>query len=173
MRFCLAFMLIIFGAVPARAEMIDTAFRDAIALFEAALPQLPAEFQGVDVSTYRDALTLRTFRSAYWGGTISLSVRQVSGDRSCNTFAAFVRLPPQDGQLVLTLCPQFSTPGADLLRRLTILHELVHVVAGPSECQAMAFAAGIEKISTGSFMPVEQYWAANECNASHFSLPDR
>lgn len=173
MRFCLAVLLFAFSALSAQARPADDAFADAIGLFEAALPDLPAEFHGVNVSEYRDALSLRAFTSSHWGGKISVSVREADEGQagSCKTFAAFVRLPPQDGKLVLTLCPQFATPGADALRRLTILHEMVHVVAGPSECRAMAFAAGIEKLATGAFTPVDQYWASNKCDASGLSLP--
>ncbi|KQN78207.1 hypothetical protein ASE94_14535 [Devosia sp. Leaf64] len=173
MRFCLVFFLFVFSALSARAETAQTAFSEAIDLFEAALPNLPAELVGVDIATYRDALTLRQFRSAYWGGSISLGVAEAGegAERSCKDFAAFVRLPPQDGKLVLTLCPQFSTPGADALRRLTIIHEMVHVVAGPDECRAMAFAARVEEAATGTFTPVDRYWAANNCAASAFSLP--
>jgi len=173
MRFCLVLILFVFGSLSARAETAQTAFTEAVDLFEAALPSLPAEVVGVDLSTYRDAITLRQFRSAYWGGTVSLRVAEAgeTSEGSCKNFAAFVRLPPQQGKLVLTLCPQFSTPGADALRRLTIIHEMVHVVAGPDECRAMAFAATIEKAATGTFTPVDRYWAANKCAASAFSLP--
>jgi len=173
MRFCLALLILVIGGLLARAETAQTAFTEAVDLFEAALPSLPAEVMGVDLSTYRDAITLRQFRSAYWGGTISLSVAEagVGAERSCKSFAAFVRLPPVDGKLLLTLCPQFSTPGADALRRLTIIHEMVHVVAGPDECRAMAFAATVEKAATGTFTPVDRYWSANNCAASAFSLP--
>jgi hypothetical protein len=71
----------------------------------------------------------------------------------------------------LTLCPQFSEEGSRELRRLTVLHEMVHVVAGPDECRAMAFAARIEHLATGSFTPVDRYWQANGCDRSGFGLP--
>ena len=152
--------------------MVDTAFSRAIDQFETALPQLPAELFGVDVPAYRDALTLRQFSSSYWGGTISLRVENGSKENaSCARFAAFVRLPPSNGQVSLILCPQFRTEGADALRRLTVLHELVHVVAGPDECRAMAFAAQIEQLAGDRVTNVDRYWQANDCDSSGFSLP--
>lgn len=172
MRFCLVLLVFAFGLLPARADVIDTAFDSAIAQFETARKNLPAELFGVDVSAYRAALTFRNFDSSYWGGTVNLNVETRSeASNSCSRFAAFVRLPPTDGQVSLIFCPQFSTDGADALRRLTILHEMVHVVAGPDECRAMAFAARIEQEATGSFTPVDRYWQANDCASSGFSLP--
>ena len=173
MRFCLTLLLLaLFSVSPARADLTDDAFDLALAQFERARTALPAELFGVDVATYRKALTLREFHSDYWGGTIRLRIENGSETTaSCARFAAFVRLPPTKGQVSLVLCPQFSTPGADALRQLTVLHELVHVVAGPSECRAMAFAARIEKLATGSFTDVARYWQANDCAASGFSLP--
>lgn len=172
MRFCLALLLLVFGLVPARADVVDTAFNRAIAQLEDALPQLPAELFEVDIAAYRGALTFRKFASRYWGGTVSLQVVEANGEEtSCNRFAAFVRLPPQAGSVSLVLCPQFMTEGADALRTLTILHEMVHVVAGPDECRAMAFAARVEYAATGRFTDVQRYWNANSCEGSRFSLP--
>ena len=173
MRFCLTLLLLaLFSVLPARADLTDDAFDLALAQFERARPALPAELFGVDVPAYRKALTLREFHSAYWGGTIRLRIENGrESTASCARFAAFVRLPPNNGTVSLVLCPQFSTPGADALRRLTVLHELVHVVAGPSECRAMAFAAKIEHLASGSFTDVTRYWQANGCENSGFSLP--
>ena len=172
MRFCLVFLFLVLSLAPARADVVDTAFSRAVDQFETALPQLPSELFGVDVSAYRDALTLRQFFSSYWGGTISLRVENGSKDNaSCARFAAFVRLPPSNGHVSLILCPQFRTEGADALRRLTVLHELVHVVAGPDECRAMAFAAQIEQLAGGRVTNVDRYWQANNCDSSGFSLP--
>ena len=172
MRFCLVFLFLALSLASARADVVDTAFSRAVDQFETALPQLPAELFGVDVSAYRDALTLRQFSSSYWGGTISLRVENGSKDNaSCARFAAFVRLPPSNGQVSLILCPQFRTEGADALRRITVLHELVHVVAGPDECRAMAFAAQIEQLAGGRVTNVDRYWQANDCDSSGFSLP--
>jgi hypothetical protein len=172
MRFCLVLLFLAASLIPARADVIDTAFDHAIHQFETALPQLPAELFGVDIAAYRDALTLRSFSSPHWGGTTRLSI--TSGSKttgSCDRYAAFVRLPPENGRVTLTLCPQFLTPGADGLRTLTVLHEIVHVVAGPNECRAMAFAARIEKLATGAFTDVTRYWQANKCEGSAFRLP--
>lgn len=132
--------------------MMDAAFDRAISQFETARQKLPAELFGVDVAAYRAALTFRKFTSSHWGGTITMRVENGSEtNNSCSRYAAFVRLPPSEGEVSLVLCPQFSTDGADALRTLTILHELVHVVAGPNECRAMAFAAHVEQAATGRF----------------------
>ena len=72
----------------------------------------------------------------------------------------------------LVLCPQFFSDGADALRVLTVLHEMVHAVAGPDECQAMAFAARVEHAATGQFTPVDAYWQASGCEGSAYRLPD-
>lgn len=173
MRFCLVLLIFVLSALsPARADATDAAFDRAIAQFETARRDLPAELFGVDVSAYRAALTFREFNSGYWGGTIRLRIENgIEASGSCARFAAFVRLPPSEGQISLVLCPQFWTDGADALRTLTILHELVHVVAGPNECRAMAFAAHVEQAATGTFTDVSSYWRANSCEDSGFSLP--
>lgn len=166
--------LIIFAisTTPARADAVSSAYGDAIAAFEAARGQLPAEVDGVDVRAYGDALRTGRFTSAYWGGEIALEIIE-SGDNSgsCSRFAAYVRLPPQGGVIRLTLCQQFAQEGTPELRRLTLLHELVHVVAGPDECRAMAFAARIERLATGRHTPVDRYWQSNNCQTSGFRLP--
>lgn len=173
MRFCLALIfLALCSLVPARADMIESAFDRAVDQFEKAMPGLPATLFGVEVAAYRDALTLRTFSSPHWGGTTRLAVVSDGGTTgSCQRYAAFVRLPPENGRVTLTLCPQFLSPGADALRTLTVLHEMVHVVAGPNECRAMAFAARIEQSATGAFTDVGRYWQANTCTESGFTLP--
>jgi hypothetical protein len=176
MPICLALLLIALLAGPAMADdraMLDEAFDAAIATFEAARPAL-AEFElGVDVAAYRDALTLQQFQSGHWGGRVTLDpdIRD-SAEGSCSRFAAFVRIPPDNGVVRLVFCPQFFSTGADDLRRLTVLHEMVHVVAGPDECQAMAFAARIEQAATGTFTPVDAYWQASGCAGSGFRLPE-
>lgn len=159
-------------AGPARADPATEAFDAAIAQFEAARPDLGPEVAGVSVAAYRDALTLRRFTSPHWGRELRLVVAMAEEARgACARFAAHVLLPPADDSVTLTLCPQFRTSGTDALRRLTILHELVHVVAGPDECRAMAFAARVEQAASGSFTPVDAYWQANGCASSGFLLP--
>ncbi|UYN99011.1 MAG: hypothetical protein KIT02_13905 [Devosia sp.] len=155
-----------------RADAVTDAFDGAIAAFERARPSLAQPESGVDLSAYRDALTLRRFASNHWGGTVLLAVvNQTTANGECGRFAAFVRMPPDNGSISLVLCPQFSSAGTDGLRVLTILHELVHVVAGPDECRAMAFAARIEQAAFGQFTDVSRYWQANGCAGSRFSLP--
>lgn len=178
MTFRLAAILLAVMACPAFAQdnvLLDRALDDAIDTFEAALPALSATESGVDVAAYRDALTLQLFQSDHWGGkvTVDLSIRETT-EGSCTRFAAFVRIPPENGAVRMVLCPQFFTPGADALRALralTVLHEMVHAVAGPDECRAMAFAARVEMAARGSFTPVDAYWQASNCPASRYSLP--
>jgi hypothetical protein len=127
---------------------------------------------GVDVAAYRDALTLQRFTSELWGGTVTVDlVVRDTPDGSCGRFAAFARIPPENRIARLVLCPQFFSDGADMLRELTVLHEMVHVVAGPDECQAMAFAARIEQVAKGRFTPVDAYWQASGCAGSGYRLP--
>lgn len=162
-------------SAPALAQdraSLDRALDAALATFEQALPGLAATELGVDVAAYRDALTFQRFQSSLWGGrvTVELTLRDAP-EGSCSRFAAFVRIPPENGTVRLVLCPQFFTGGADALRELTVLHEMVHVVAGPDECQAMAFAARVQQAAHGSFTPVDSYWQASGCSGSSFRLP--
>ena len=143
-----------------------------MAAFTAAKAGLPADLAGVDVAAYGQALSSGQFASPYWGEAVTLDLHESADNGgSCSRFAAYVHLPPRDGMVRLTLCPQFSEEGTRELRRLTVLHEMVHVVAGPDECRAMAFAARIEQLATGSFTPVERYWQTNGCDRSGFTLP--
>jgi hypothetical protein len=175
MRLRLAAIILAFLAVPAMAQdraTLDRALDAAIATFEQAWPRLGATEMGVDVAAYRDALTLQRFQSDLWGGTVTLDlVIRDTPDGSCSRFAAFVRIPPENGVVRLVLCPQFFSDGADALRELTVLHEMVHVVAGPDECQAMALAARIEQAANGRFTPVGAYWQASGCEQGAFALP--
>lgn len=151
---------------------LNQALDAAIDMFEAARPNLGPTELGVDVAAYRDALTLQQFGSAHWGGavTVELAMRSTASG-SCGRFAAFARIPPENGAVSLVLCPQFFSAGADELRRLTILHEMVHVVAGTDECRAMAFAARVEQAASGRFTPVDAYWQASGCAGSRYALP--
>ena len=163
------------ATVPAvRAEpVVEAAFDLAIARFEAARPALGSAFAGVDIAAYRDALTLRRFASRHWGGTVALAVLTPgAGEAACARYAAFVRIPPRQGSVALAFCPEFLGAGTPDLRALTVLHEMVHVVAGADECRAMAFAARVEVLATGRFTDVGRYWRANGCDASPFSLPE-
>ncbi len=173
LRYATILLLVLFTVLPARAEpAIDAAFGAAIAAFEKARPRLGGELMGVDIAAYRDALALRNYYAAFWGQEARVVVqhrRQPEG--SCSRYAAFVSIPPDNGQVPLVICPEFINEGTDALRRLTVLHEIVHVVAGPDECRAMAFAARIEYEATGAYTPVDRYWQANGCAGGAFSLP--
>ena len=160
-------------AAAQQQSLLDQAVRDALATFERAAPSLSGVEFGVDMAAYGRALRGQTFQSAVWGGQVSVkrTIRDAATG-SCGRFAAFVRIPPENGVVSLVLCPQFFTEGADALRELTILHEMVHVVAGSSECQAMALAARIEQAAHGRFTPVGKYWAASGCEGSPYRLPD-
>lgn len=176
MKRCIAALLFALLTLPALAEdqsKLDRALADAVATFEQALPRLTASEFGVDVAAYRDALSLQRFQSAYWGGEVRLHIEmRESATGSCGQFAAFVRIPPENSTVRLVLCPQFFSPDADALRELTVLHELVHVVAGANECQAMVFAAKVQKAATGTFTPVDAYWQANGCEGTGYQLPE-
>ena len=168
-------LLLVFIATPGMAQdrTLDVAIDRAVDTFERALPKLSATEFGVDVAAYRDALTLQQFSSRHWGGSVSVDLVQRDGATgSCGRFAAFVRVPPENGVVPLVLCPQFFTAGADGLRELTILHEMVHVVAGTNECQAMAFAAKVEMAAKRRFTPVDGYWQASGCASSKYTLPE-
>lgn len=168
----IAFALCASPAMAQDSVVFERALDAAIATFEAALPRLDADATDVDIAAYRDALTLQRFRSPRWGGTVTLDIDiREQAEGSCGRFAAFVVLPPENGVVRLVLCPRFFTPGADALRELTILHEMVHVVAGTDECQAMAFAARIEAAARGTFTPVNAYWQASGCEQSAYRLP--
>lgn len=176
MRVLVGFLLLVLAMGPAAAQdgtLLDRALDEAFAIFEAALPDLGASEFGVDVAAYRAALGLQRFSSARWGGTVTVDV-QMRGEASgsCGEFAAFVRVPPDKGVVPLVLCPKFFTKGADELRALTVLHEMVHVVAGTDECQAMAFAARVQQAATGRFTPVDEYWRQSGCSKSAYRLPN-
>jgi hypothetical protein len=165
-------MSLVSPASAQNSDLPERALASALESFEQALPALGGKMFGVDVSAYRDALSLQRFSSKRWGGTVEVLV-QVQGNEGgqCARFAAFTRVPPKNGVVPLVLCPRFFTPGADELRRLTILHEMVHVVAGTDECQAMAFAALVEQRAIGRWTPVDAYWRASGCGRSGFRLP--
>ncbi|WP_240231485.1 hypothetical protein [Devosia lacusdianchii] len=162
--------------LPAMADdraVLDRAFVAALATFEQAFPKLGASAFGVDTGAYRDAMSFLQFDSAVWGGSVTVELQiRATATGSCSRFAAFVRIPPENGVATLVLCPEFFDSGTDALRELTILHEMVHVVAGSDECQAMAFAAAVEQASHGRFTSVDAYWQASGCGGSAYRLPD-
>ena len=161
---------------PVRAqpdELIDDALRSAARTFEQAAGQLDAVSMGVSRSEYGDALTRRRFASALWGATLDVRVANNDSERGlCAGFAAYVTPAIEQGAVVLTICPRFLLPGADALRETTVLHEMVHVVAGPDECRAMAYTAQIQMMATGTFQPVRDYWTKNNCETSRYRLPE-
>ena len=161
MRHLLALVLLAFVTSGSAGEPHE-AINRAIELFEAASPQLPARLHGVDREQYRAALTL--------GQGVALVTDSDPADR-CSRFAAYTLLPAQNGVVRMVFCPRFFSDGTDALRALTVLHEMVHVVAGHDECRAMAFAAAIEQGAVARFTPVDAYWQANTCGNSGFSLP--
>ena len=175
MLFRLILLIAAIAASPALGQdraTVSRAFDGAIAIFDAALPGLATSETGVDVAAYHDALRLQPFSSAHWGGPIRLETEiRAEPTGSCGRFAAFVRIPPENGTVRLVFCPQFFAEGTDGLWALTVLHEMVHVVAGPDECRAMAFAARVEQAARGSFTPVDRYWRASGCDASAYRLP--
>jgi hypothetical protein len=128
---------------------------------------------GVPTREYRDALIQRRFASSLWGTALDVQVVTNASEQGlCAGFAAYVTPAIQQSAVSLVICPRFFSPGADALRETTVLHEMVHVVAGTDECQAMAFTARIQKLATGSFQPVSEYWTRNKCDASRYRLPN-
>jgi hypothetical protein len=163
-------------ALPAQAQqnaLLDKAIAGATRTFERALPQMGAITMGVDNSAYADALKARRFslrphrqctrRHLRDRGQQQRLMRQIR--RLCRPVA-------NSDAAHLFVCPQFFTPGADLLRETTILHEMVHVVNGTDECQAMAYTAHVQMLATGSYVPVAKYWKENGCAGSRYRLPD-
>ncbi|MBK1795205.1 hypothetical protein JHL21_11920 [Devosia sp. WQ 349] len=173
MRLWLLVLFALFSCVvPTQADPIGRSLDDAKAYFRSAAPALNGAAFDIDLRAYSDALEHRRFTSPYWGKTVELIIfDQPDTSGLCGKFAAFVTTPPRNGTITLTLCPQFSRQGSDGLRTLTILHELVHVVAGPDECRAMAFAAQVEFLASGSFSRVDAYWEANKCQHSAHKMP--
>ncbi|MDB5535377.1 MAG: hypothetical protein JWP26_301 [Devosia sp.] len=170
-----AAMALLGGLAPVQAgqeDLVENALRAAARTFERALPQLDAVTMGVPTQEYHDALVQRRFASSLWATALDVQlVTNESEQGLCAGFAAYVTPAIQQGAVSLVICPRFFSPGADALRETTILHEMVHVVAGTDECQAMAFTARIQKLATGSFQPVSEYWTRNKCNASRYRLP--
>lgn len=173
MRLWFLLCLAVFStAAPAQADPIGRALDDAKAYFRQAAPALSGNPFGVDLRAYSDALFEGNFTSSHWGRRVELIIfDQPDTSGLCSKFAAFVTTPPRDGKITLTLCPQFSRQGTDALRTLTILHELVHVVAGPDECRAMAFAAQVEFLASGAYSRVDAYWEAHKCQHSAHKMP--
>jgi hypothetical protein len=168
----LVLLALLAAASPAHADVVDDAFSDARAAFERAAPALAAGEFGVDIVAYGEALAGNRFASTQGNGQpLRLGVLRGDGGGSCDRYAAYVTLPPRDGEVTLVVCPQFRESGTPALRMLTVLHEVVHAVAGPSECRAMAFAARVEHLATGTHTPVDRYWRANGCEGSAFTLP--
>jgi hypothetical protein len=170
MRFVFALLAALaLSASPAFADELTKALNRAIGLFDAAAPEIGHAF-GVDRDQYRDALVTGKFQRG--GKTISLYYEEKADPAGhCGRFAAYTMLPARDGIVRLVVCPRFFSPGADDLRALTVLHELVHAVTDTDECRAMAYAARIQSLATGRFTPVDAYWQANNCAGSEFSLP--
>lgn len=151
---------------------LDRALSEARTLFAAARPALDGRRFGLDLDAYAAALALEPITPSVWDGAVRVVPEiRARASGSCQRYAAFVVMPPAAGQLRLVLCPQYFSPGADDLRRLTMLHEMVHAVAGRDECRAMALAAAIEQAASGRHTPVDAYWRANGCPDSAFRLP--
>ncbi len=148
------------------SAMLRRAVADAILAFERARPALGSVLAGVDVARYGAALVERRVGS----GRVNY-VLSVESDPGCARFAAYVAPVEGAAGRFVFVCPTFFSSGADSLRRLTILHELVHVVSDADECRAMAFAAAVEQAALGRFTAVHAYWQRNGCAGSRYSLP--
>ncbi|KKB77282.1 hypothetical protein VW29_18075 [Devosia limi DSM 17137] len=153
-------------------RMLDRALNGAVHTFEQAMGTLEAAAIGVDIPAYSDALKRHRFYSSRWDMEldVNFAIRSAE-DQRCERFAAYVMPAIDSGAVNVMLCPKFFSAGADALRETTILHEMVHVVAGTDECQAMAFTAQVQFIASGRFQAVAHYWDKNRCARSAFSLP--
>lgn len=178
LRSLMVLLTLVLGAlcsVPAYAQqqrMLDNAVAGATRTFEQAMGKLGAVTDGVDTAAYRDALKRHRFYSGQWGMELDVNFLIKSAeDRRCESFAAYVIPAIDSGAVNVVLCPKFFSSGAGALRETTILHEMVHVVAGTDECRAMAYTAQVQFIATGRFQSVVQYWDKNRCGRSAFSLP--
>jgi len=162
-------------SAPAQAQqqrLLDEALAGATRTFERAMRDLGAATAGVDMAAYGAALKQHRFYSSQWNMELDVNFAIKSAeDRRCDSFAAYVIPAIDRGAVDVVLCPKFFSAGADGLRETTILHEMVHVVAGTDECRAMAFTAQLQFLATGRFQPVAQYWDKNGCRKSAFSLP--
>jgi len=167
LRHLLAVVLVCLGTAQVAAEpALDNALRAAREVFNRAAPALSGTIMGVDTASYAAAL----LRQQTPDGALQFVI-ETNENGSCRKFAAYVGRVDGTADTFLFLCPQFFMPGADALRVTTILHELVHVVAGPDECRAMAYAAHLEMLANGRFQPVEAYWQRNGCASSRYRLP--
>lgn len=161
-------------SAPAQASdnaVLDQVLAAAVKTFDAAASGMSATTMGVDNTAFGDALRHRRFQSP--DGTVAVNfVIQQNSNGDCAHFAAYVGPVDDGGGAYMFFCPQFFLPGADALRVTTVLHEMVHIVAGPDECRAMAYTARLQQRASGTFQPVAAYWNKNGCNASRYSLPN-
>lgn len=168
-------MLALLLAAPGQArerDGLDQALRAATATFARAKPQLGAVTAGVETQAYGDALAGRRFHSQFWGADLAVSFVMAGAEQKrCDRFAAFAIPAVERGVVEIFLCPQFFSDGTDALRQTTILHEMVHAVAGPDECRAMAYTAQLQVLAAGAFQRVAAYWDRNDCDGSPFRLP--
>lgn len=165
-------VLALAGPAVAQQDVLNRALADAAATARQASDRLGAKEFGVDTAAYLEALERRVFTRPDGHSVPVRFVIETSASGSCQKFAAYVVPVANDPGKYVFLCPQFFTPGADRLRETTLLHELVHVVAGRDECQAMAFTARLQFLASGSFQPVAKYWADSQCATSRYRLPN-
>lgn len=165
-------VFVLAGPAVAQQDVLDRALADASATAHKASAQLGRTEFGVDTAAYLRAVQQRVFVQPD-GQIVPIHfVIEGKASGSCQKFAAYVVPVANDPGKYVFICPQFFTPGADRLRETTLLHELVHVVAGRDECQAMALTARVQYLASGSFQSVAKYWADSQCEASRYRLPD-
>jgi hypothetical protein len=163
------------SVAPANAQswaLLDRALAGATQIFAKAQDALGASSMGVSTQAYGQALVRQRFRPPGQDAAMTVLFKREDGaDPGCARFAAYVIPAPQQRTATIYLCPQFFQSGTDELRTTTILHEMVHVVAGPDECLAMAYTAGVQLLATGRFQPVADYWRQSGCASSPYRLP--
>lgn len=164
--------MVVDPAVAQQSQKLEHALDGAMAAFEMARPHLGDTLLGVDTQAYGAALSLLPLTSPYWDTTLQPHlVQRPTATGTCRRYIAYTRRPDPGGTIALVLCPLFFAQPSDHLRVLTLLHEMVHVVAGPDECRAMAYAARIEWLAYGKFTANRVYWSASGCQNSPFDMP--
>ena len=154
-----ALLLLVSPAFAQNNAMLDQALKSARQTFAQAAPDMGAVSLGVDNSLYADALLRNRFQSPSGQVDVGFVIEDRNGGE-CARFAAYVAPVADKSASYIFLCPKFFSPGADVLRETTILHELVHIVAGPDECRAMAYTAKLQSRATGAYQPVGRLLAA-------------
>lgn len=128
----------------------------------------------IDPEIYRSALNQGEFYAPYWSK--SVKVKYVIGTNDtplCDTSKAYVEheeLNSRELVSTLVVCPGFFTYPHMQYQAETILHELVHVVTGPDECRAFAYAYTIIYFALSEATLNERLWSHYNCDSSTYNI---